>query len=334
VTSVIGIDIGGTGVRARLAQVTPNGLLPGPAATNDTRTRIGIHGVDAHATGRAVTGIIERLLTETGIRNVDAVAIGSTGLALLGDNLRHALPDTIMRTTGAQLIVLCSDVLTSYIGALGDRSGAVIAAGTGAVALGTDQHGHWQRSDGWGGLLGDIGGGAWIGRTAIDAALRAHDGRPGGSRTLLTALNNRYGDLATLVATAAASADRSGLLAAFASDVSACAATDQIAANILTEAGRHLADTLLAALPPTAERTAAATGKVFQAPIVHDGFTRRLADRSPELRLIPAAGTVLDGAIHLAAAALHGTLPLGADLHLYTGSAAPASTTEPRKGSQ
>ena len=55
-----------------------------------------------------------------------------------------------------------------------------VAAGTGLIAIGTDLT-RWRRADGWGHLLGDCGSGAWIGRAGLEAALRAYDGRPGGS---------------------------------------------------------------------------------------------------------------------------------------------------------
>ncbi|KOG91913.1 ATPase, partial [Streptomyces varsoviensis] len=69
----------------------------------------------------------------------------------------------------------------AYAGALGQRPGAVVAGGTGMIAIGSDlsREGGWRRADGWGHLLGDLGGGAWIGQAGLTAALRAHDGRTG-----------------------------------------------------------------------------------------------------------------------------------------------------------
>jgi N-acetylglucosamine kinase-like BadF-type ATPase len=52
----------------------------------------------------------------------------------------------------------------------------VIVAGTGAIALAASDAG-WARADGWGPMLGDDGGGYWIGRRALALALREHDGR-------------------------------------------------------------------------------------------------------------------------------------------------------------
>ena len=51
--------------------------------------------------------------------------------------------------------------MTSYLGAIGFEPGAVVAAGTGVIALAGDRDGNFARSDGWGYILGDDGGG-WL----------------------------------------------------------------------------------------------------------------------------------------------------------------------------
>jgi N-acetylglucosamine kinase-like BadF-type ATPase len=51
--------------------------------------------------------------------------------------------------------------VTSYLGAIGFEPGAVVAAGTGVIALAGDRDGNFARSDGWGYILGDDGGG-WL----------------------------------------------------------------------------------------------------------------------------------------------------------------------------
>jgi N-acetylglucosamine kinase-like BadF-type ATPase len=53
------------------------------------------------------------------------------------------------------------DGVTSYLGAIGFEPGAVGAAGTGVIALAEDRDGNFARSDGWGYILGDDGGG-WL----------------------------------------------------------------------------------------------------------------------------------------------------------------------------
>ena len=58
---------------------------------------------------------------------------------------------------------MTNDAVTSYVGAIGFEPGAVVAAGTGVIALAGDRDGNFARSDGWGYILGDDGGGYYIG---------------------------------------------------------------------------------------------------------------------------------------------------------------------------
>jgi N-acetylglucosamine kinase len=52
-----------------------------------------------------------------------------------------------------------------------------VDAGTGSLASGRDGKGRWAHAGGWGALLGDEGSGYWIGLRAMQAAVRASDGR-------------------------------------------------------------------------------------------------------------------------------------------------------------
>jgi len=331
---VLGFDVGGTGVRAALGRLTEDGAECLATYRDPAPIRIGPDGVEPSGVIDAIRRIIPQLLAHGSVRGrgpvpgtgadpsdrragansqVAALAIGCTGAALLGAALRRDFAGALAGVTPT--VVLCSDVLTSHIGALGLGGGAVLAAGTGAVALGSDGHGRWRRTDGWGVLLGDIGGGAWIGRAGIDAALRAHDGRPGGSPALLAALTERFGSPADLVQSVAGRPDRGAILASFTPDVAA--ADDPIANSILRTAGHHLADTLLAAVLPGAPPIASTTGNLFQAgPPLTAALAERVADQAPDLQLVTPAGTSLDGAVTLAAAAVRRALPPGAGIEL------------------
>ena len=90
-----------------------------------------------------------------------------------------------MRRIGfkAQVIVV-NDALVALVAGAGDAEGVVVVAGTGSIAYGRDASGRAARAGGWGYLLGDEGGGFWIGRAALMAVVRQFDGR--GPVTLLT----------------------------------------------------------------------------------------------------------------------------------------------------
>lgn len=76
------------------------------------------------------------------------------------------------------------DLVAGWAGATGGEPGIVLTVGTGAVAYGRDARGRAARAGGWGPLMGDEGGGYWIGVEVLRAVSRALDGR--GPSTALT----------------------------------------------------------------------------------------------------------------------------------------------------
>jgi N-acetylglucosamine kinase-like BadF-type ATPase len=82
--------------------------------------------------------------------------------------------------------LVVNDALVALVAGAGDQPGVVIVAGTGSIAYGRNADGQAARSGGWGYLLGDEGGGFWIGRAALSAVVRQFDGR--GPATQLTDL--------------------------------------------------------------------------------------------------------------------------------------------------
>ena len=67
------------------------------------------------------------------------------------------------------------------LAAAGVDAGIALIAGTGSVAYGRDAAGEEVRVGGWGWMLGDEGGGAWIVREALRELMRRRDsGEPGG----------------------------------------------------------------------------------------------------------------------------------------------------------
>jgi N-acetylglucosamine kinase-like BadF-type ATPase len=179
------------------------------------------------------------------------------------------------------------------------------------VALGFDGEGIWKRVDGWGHLLGDLGGGSWIGRMALQAALRAADGRPEGSPALLTALRRHFGEPTELVAMLQARDDRAGMMASFVPFV--VEADDDTARAILAQAGAHLAETAHAAL--VGKRIVSTTGNLFQVNPVRKAFEGALG---PEVELVPPKGSSVEGAMLLAHAAIKDELPAGIPCERFT----------------
>ncbi|MGH9283194.1 MAG: N-acetylglucosamine kinase, partial [Acidimicrobiales bacterium] len=156
---------------------------------------------------------------------IDAASAGLAGL-LSGAAQAPEVAERLARLLGLKRVVLTGDVVAAYAGALGDQPGVVVAAGTGAVALGVSADdtggrgvpGNWVRTDGWGHLLGDAGSGYWIGRRGLDEALRACDGRSG-SAVLAGLAENLIGPLDTIPQRVSAAPSPAAAVAAFATGV-------------------------------------------------------------------------------------------------------------------
>ncbi|MFE6888292.1 N-acetylglucosamine kinase [Streptomyces sp. NPDC057694] len=289
---VAAVDVGGTGIR--LTVTGARHVAHGPGRTVD-RT-----GVNAPALLAGLRSTLEAMDLPEGIR-VEAVAVGMSGLLSLTTEPVRLMTD-LAHLFGTSRVVLASDVFTSYVGALGMRPGALVAAGTGAVALGTDFADCWRHRDGWGHLLGDEGSGAWIGAEGLRAALRAHDERPSGSTTLLRRAVDRYGPCARWPSQFYPHGDVAGRLAFFTTEVAAAAlGGDPIAHDIWRRAAQHLADSVVAALPAHHDPLVSWCGGLFQAgALLRDPFEEAVRRAAPHARPTAPAGSSLDGAGHLA----------------------------------
>ncbi|MFB8384823.1 N-acetylglucosamine kinase [Streptomyces rubiginosohelvolus] len=331
---VLGVDSGGSGLRVALGRVGE----PGPLATTVCAepVRTGPGGIDAgHLLDQllpAARELLERASAAasaetrsdaaraggTSAYEVAAVAIGAAGMATLGDRLRAELPGALADALGVRRVALAADAVTAYAGAVGQRPGAVVAGGTGMIALGTDLK-EWHRADGWGHLLGDSGGGAWIGRAGLDAAMRAHDGRRGGSAALLDRLRAVFGAAETLPGLLYPRSDRPAVLASFAPEVAACAGADPVAAGILRQAASHVAEAAAAVCPAPTEPDGegggtgevALTGGLFRMgePLIAP-LREELARLLPGARVTTATGDPLTGALRIARALATGDLRL------------------------
>lgn len=298
-TAAVAVDLGKTGCRAVLwtGTDTPAGPVhevpgaPGLAAG---------HGVEAARA--AVRAAVLPLVEEHAPGPLAVVCVGAAGAAAAPAAAR-ALAAQLLEDLPADEVAVTSDAVTAHAGALGGRTGVVLAIGTGSVALGIGEDGSYARVDGWGPWLGDEGSGAWIGAAGLRAALRAHDGR-GPDTALLAAAARRFGDPDRLPAVLAAEGNPARTAASFAPDVAhAAAAGDDVAHTIVRDAAAALGAAVLAAaaritgddLPVTVTGGLTGLGEPLMAPLwaALDGAARPLRPRPP-------SGDPLDGARLLA----------------------------------
>ena len=239
----IGLDLGGSGTRAALADTTGRVLASGRGPT-------GLRGGSGAAARRQLSRALAHALAPIAplVAGEACVAFaGTRGLSITGrrDSL---LLELKLRLPTAEVHV-SNDALIALWGGLAGREGVAVVAGAGSIALARGADGREGRAGGWGYLLGDEGSGYWIGREALRVLLATLEGRrPSGA--LSTALARTIGRdrLTDTLAWLYAGQDQVERLAAFAPLVARAALEgDSAAHEILTGAGSALAEAAAAA---------------------------------------------------------------------------------------
>jgi N-acetylglucosamine kinase-like BadF-type ATPase len=218
---------------------------------------------------------VDRLAAAVTGAGAQAAGFGLAGLR----SAEHAreLSAELERRTGARVAV-GDDTDAALAGAFAGRPGIVVIAGTGSGAAGRDAAGRTVRVGGHGYLLGDEGGGYWIGREAVRVALRAADGT--GPPTALTALVRReFGSLAGAERQVHQHPTERGLLARLVPLVAELA--DPQAARILTAAAAHLVELAEAVQRRLGPLPVAGVGGVFRCPAVRDAVAARTGATEP-----------------------------------------------------
>ncbi|PFG38578.1 N-acetylglucosamine kinase-like BadF-type ATPase [Georgenia soli] len=323
--AVVGLDVGGTSSTAGVLadDGTVLAVLDGPGANFRSSP-----GAVAEHVGSLLTAVAARVRDRVGTVRpwaVDALVAGVAGAGPAGRDravalFQGAVPRTGLPVTGAAEVV--TDPVVAYAAGAPGPDGALLLAGTGAVALRVAGFAELARSDGLGWLLGDVGSGVWLALAGLRAAAADLDGR--GPGTALTR--------AAAAFAAAGGADGTGdprqdlvrltdlrspaELGAFAREVTAFAeAGDAVASGIVAEGVAGLLRTLsvvadgatdvvlagsvLTRPGPVREGVLAALGGPAGGPRVHDaaapvvGSLRLAADRAgwplPDVGALSAA---------------------------------------------
>ncbi|MFE1042181.1 ATPase, partial [Streptomyces sp. NPDC058832] len=131
----LAVDSGGSGLRIVLG--TAGADVDGPRVSGRRASRepvrTGARGIDPGHLLAQLLPMARELSEEAGVDRLGTVVVGAAGLATLGDALRAELPGALARELGVRTVALVADAVTAYVGALGPRAGAVVAAGTGLI---------------------------------------------------------------------------------------------------------------------------------------------------------------------------------------------------------
>jgi glucosamine kinase len=307
---VLGIDAGGTKTVCLLADEQGRVL---------SQSRGG--GANLQASGELeVEKVLHAVMDEAmGDRDAQPAAI-CLGIAGVDREADAAAVRGIMRRIGfkARTLVV-NDALIALVAGAGEQPGVVIVAGTGSIAYGRDAAGHAARAGGWGSVLGDEGGGFWIGRAALNAVVRQFDGR--GPSTMMTEMvieAMRLNDPTDLVHAIYAPGPHRYAIAGIVPVVQRAADEgDAVAADIIARAAMELAvaaSSVITRLEMRGERfPTLLSGGVFRGvPSLVPQVATRLAEVAPRSDVRTLDAEPAAGAVTLALAAARGRLTVPA----------------------
>ncbi|MEN8660984.1 MAG: N-acetylglucosamine kinase [Lentimonas sp.] len=168
----LGIDGGGTRTRSLL--VSEKGEVLGRAVVGPTNVQqVSMENLFVN---------LQLLLDQTFIDLPEDVEYISSCFGLAGaasaknkDEIREMLEN--LTPVPNEQPILTSDAHIALIGALANRPGLMLIAGTGSICLGCDEDGVTHRTGGWGHAYDDLGSGSWIGQQAMQAVFQEYDGR-------------------------------------------------------------------------------------------------------------------------------------------------------------
>jgi glucosamine kinase len=164
-----GVDGGGSNTRvlitdesgAELARAEAPGsaIRPGESARSAAVIREAVERACAGLENRPIRGL--------------CVGVAGAGREEERDLLQAALDADRLAAT----VIVLTDAEIALEDAFGAGPGILLTAGTGSIAFGKGPTGVLARCGGWGSVIGDEGGGAWIGRRALGIAAASSDGR-------------------------------------------------------------------------------------------------------------------------------------------------------------
>ena len=158
---VLGLDIGGSSSRARLAE---GGRTLSEASAPGANVAL----IDPGVVEERLTSLIEQL----GSPHPATCCAGAAGAEVPAGKRR--LEELLARLLpGASVLVVHDTRL--ILAAAGLDVGIALIAGTGSVAYARNDDGQEARAGGWGWMLGDEGSGAWIVREALRELMRRRE---------------------------------------------------------------------------------------------------------------------------------------------------------------
>jgi glucosamine kinase len=169
VARVLGLDIGGTGSRARLS--ADGRTLAEATASSANPATVGLHEAE-----RVLDELLRALPLGAG-GALDAACAGAAGVVGGSPEARRLFAERLTPLVGSGRVAVVPDVVL-VLPAAGLQRGVALICGTGSAAWACDGEVS-ARVGGWGYLLGDEASGYWLVRQALRSLLgRADRARP------------------------------------------------------------------------------------------------------------------------------------------------------------
>ncbi|WP_183086270.1 N-acetylglucosamine kinase [Mycetocola tolaasinivorans] len=287
-SSILAIDAGATKTRARL--ILADGRV-------SEATVEGFPVVTAEGGAERAVSVLRLLAERLPLpERIGTVVLGANSVHVPHPAVEALVLDVLGAALSFERAIICSDMVTSYVGALGLSSGVVLAAGTGAIAMAVDADLRAHRVDGLGAFLGDHGSGFRIGHEALTAVYR--DPTAESLRALRDAWIGIHGSLEAGAHAVYGGHSSVQVIASFARPVIELADSDPAARAFVRHAAEELRETIRLAAdlaapgaPVTVLGSLATPGNAL-----HRDIVELLAPHT----LAPALGDALDGAVTLA----------------------------------
>ena len=304
----LGIDGGGSKTTCALGDETSliATVTTGPSnitRVGEKRARESLH--QAIREGCAAAGISPQEVRRA------CIGIAGAGREVVATAVKKMVAEVV-----AAKIEVVGDMPIALQAAFGAGPGVVVIAGTGSFAYGRDAQGRIARAGGWGFAISDEGSAHWIGRVAVSNLLRAIDQkidkqeeqRAGPDLQLFREMKAlwKLESLDELVRTANSTPDFAALFPAI---LLASDRGDAVAQNVLTQAGRELAQ--LAGIVErrlftendvslSAVGVALAGGVFRHSQRVREVFCSEIKNVGPRLRVNPEIVEPVMGALRMA----------------------------------
>lgn len=296
----LGIDGGGT--KTTCAVGDESRLLATATAGPSNIVRVG----EDHAR-ESLHKAVRQACSAAGIRAAE-IARTCVGGAGAGRPEVAEIVRSILSETVAGPIDVVGDMQTALEAAFDTGPGVVVNAGTGSFAYGRNQRGQTLRAGGWGFAIGDEGSAHWIGREAVRTVLQESEHGEDSSAFIETSLVHglfkAWGVRSFLdLARAGNSVPPPDFAALFPAVVTS---KDEIARNVLREAGRELArlaEVVIGRLfgEDLSVVPVAMTGGVFRhAELVRQVFYNELRKADPRVQVKTEVVDPVEGALRMA----------------------------------